>query len=380
MERPVPTAPPARTTMIMDDRPLERLIWRLPERTPLDLAARTFPLFEAKQAQTFPGLVLWDSWPLLRSDNSLYANAAGEQHWFALAAPRRADPDQRHDEARITHLIRSPAGFRVVGSLFPDDFTPGSREWSGSAMLDEAGEVTLRFTAAGRRGDGQPSAEQRLFTALASFDGVRFGQWQDCREIVAADDRLYVRVGRGPAVPGRVKGFRDPEAYRDEDGRDWLLFTASQPDTNSDYDGVIGLARVEGRHHQLLPALVDATGCSRELERPHIRAFGGRLYLFWSVQSDVLAPQCRNWPTGLYGATAERMEGPWTLLNGDGLVAGNPPDRPAQSYSWLVLPSGEVTSFADRLPVDGRSGFVGGFAPFVRLGVNAERAWIDHAG
>lgn len=354
------------------------LCWRLPAGGPADLEQRCFRAFPPEQAQLFEGLVVWDSWPLVRRDNSLYVGPSGEQHWFALAAPRRDDPDLRHGEARIHHLIRSPAGFEMVGPLFASGHTPGSREWSGSAVID-GGTVTLNFTAAGRLGDAEPSAEQRLFAAAAELrDG--FGPWGGCEELLVADGRTYRIVGPGPAIPGKVKGFRDPEPFRDKESADWLLFTGSNATAADEHDGVIGLARLGAGGYRPAQPLIDGSGTTRELERPHIRMFDHRLYLFWSVQAEVFSGSCAGWPTGLYGATAASMEGPWSLLNGDGLVAANPPSQPRQAYSWLVLPGGEITSFADHAVVNGRDSFLGGFAPFSRLSVDGDRAWVSDAG
>ena len=49
----------------------------------------------------------------------------------------------------------------------------------------------------------------------------------------------------------------------------------------------------------MLAPLVDATGFNNELERPHLRVFDGRYYLFWSTQAQVFAPDAGAWPTGL---------------------------------------------------------------------------------
>ena len=354
------------------------LRWLLSPGGPADAGTRSFPEYALAQARLFDGLVLWDSWPLLHRDGSLFLGERAQQHWFALAAPRNQDPDLRHAEARIHHLVRTASGFEMVGALFPDHFTPGSREWSGSAVIDGA-TVTMNFTAAGRRGDAEPSAEQRLFAASATMRDGRLGPWERCRELLSADGERYRVAGPGPAIPGRVKGFRDPELFRDEGARDWMLFTGSSAAIDADHDGVIGLAWFEdGRFLQCVP-LVDGSGITREMERPHIRLFDERLYLFWSVQSGMFGPACSGWPTGLYGATATGMQGPWSLLNGDGLVAANPSAQPHQAYSWLVLPDGEITSFADRFVVGGREVFVGGFAPFTRLTVNGDMAWVSSA-
>ena len=96
-------------------------------------------------------------------------------------------------------------------------------------------------------------------------------------------------------------------------------------------------------------------------------------YLFWSTQAKVFSPGSGDWPTGLYGAVAKSLVGPWRLLNKSGLVAANPPEAPAQAYSWLVLPNRTVTSFVDRWGDPYDNNFGGTFAPFVTLVLNDDR-------
>ena len=324
-------------------------------------------------------LTVWDAWPLLTLDGAIYRETDRTQLWFALGAPRHSDPDARHGLARI-HLLRSSGGdFAALGPAFPEGFTPGSREWSGSASIDPVGCVTLRFTAAGRRSEPTLSFEQRMFESrgLLTPDG-RISGWTSPREILSADGTIYRRADQAEGEIGKIKAFRDPEFFRDPGGTgDFLTFTASSAKIPSDYDGLVGLARLydDGTTEALAP-LVDATGFNNELERPHLRVFGGRYYLFWSTQSQVFAPNAGSWPTGLYGASAAALAGPWSLLNGDGLVAANPASVPAQAYSWLVLPDGTVTSFIDRWAASGSPKFIGAFAPFARLQFAGERVTL----
>lgn len=343
------------------------------------------PIAAAQVPSPLDALTVWDAWPLLTQDGSLYREASSTELWFALGAPRLDDPDFRHGLARIHLLRRSGNAFEALGPAFPEGFTPGSREWSGSAAIDSAGQVTLRFTAAGRRGEPTLSFEQRLFESrgLLAPDG-RITDWTAPREILAADGAVYRRADQAVGEIGKIKAFRDPEFFRDPGGAgDFLTFAASSAATPGDFDGLVGLARLnaDGSAEALAP-LVDATGFNNELERPHLRVFGGRYYLFWSTQTQVFAPDAGCWPTGLYGASAPALAGPWGLLNGDGLVAANPTSAPAQAYSWLVLPDGTVTSFIDRWPAPSQGGslgdahFIGVFAPFARLQFARERVTL----
>ncbi len=137
---------------------------------------------------------------------------------------------------------------------------------------------------------------------------------------------------------------------------------------------------------QLQPPLLQADGVNNELERPHVVVSDGLYYLFWSTQTHTFSPDVAAGPNGLYGAVASRFPGPYRPLNGSGLVCGNPVEEPAQTYSWLVLPTLEVVSFIDYWGLQGRSlardrtllraQFGGVPAPRFRLALAGETARI----
>lgn len=331
-----------------------------------------------------PGLVLWDMWPLADRAGAT-VTLAGRQWWFFLAAPRRDDPALRHDEAHIRLLARDE-GWTDHGPLFAPGFTPGSREWSGCAVLDPGGTVTLHFTAAGRYGAPR-DFEQRLFATRGRLsiagDGVRLDGWTPPAETIVADGRHYARVAQAPSVDGFIKGFRDPAAFRDPaDGRDYIVFTASHGGGSSaPFDGVLGLARADGDGWTLLPPPIDATGTTSELERPHVVVHAGRYYCFWSTDRSRFAPSAPG-VTGLYAMVAERLTGPWRPVNGTALVAGNPPAAPMQAYCWYVTGELDVISFVDRWAAPGAgadghavhaAAFGGTVAPWFRLAIVGDR-------
>lgn len=321
-----------------------------------------------------PGLDVWDAWPLADPTGNPVPWRCGEL-WFALAVERADDPEERHHLARIHHFHRKGGAFKHIGLTLPETISPAARQWSGSARL-ENGVVTLFFTATGHKGDASLSYHQRLFLTRAPLqaDG-EFGAWSKPVEFVQADGHFYRPANENKGQPGKIKAFRDPSHYRSRDGEDYILFTGSSGTQPSLHDGVIGAARADGDGYALLPPLITASGVNNELERPHIVEHDGRIYLFWSTQRGVFAPGIVA-PTGLYGATATSIDGPWTFLNGHGLVIGNPIERPTQAYSWWVLPDLSVTSFVDywgpennNLPEaeTRRARFGGTFAPFVHI-------------
>ena len=326
-----------------------------------------------------PGFEVWDHWPVLTTAGAL-AESAGGLLVIALVAPASPDPEDRHGVARLRLFHRTQAGWRDLGPVFREDDAPGSRQWSGSAVLsDSADAVRLFFTGVGMRGEHFPSVTQRLFEASASLsvidDTPQLGAWSTPVECVRPDGVYYETDMTGGGAIGTIKAFRDPFFFRDCGGEDWLLFTASDASAVSPWNGIVGAARRGDGGWLLQPPIVSAAGLNNELERPHVVAHSGSVYLFWSTQAKVFAPAGPVGPTGLYGLVAERWGAPWRPINGSGLVFANPPSAPLQAYSFQVLPDLSVWSFADmpkrREPPQGvgerRAAFVGGPAPVLHL-------------
>lgn len=324
-------------------------------------------------------LDVWDAWPVQDEDGNPHRLPHGNELWMALGSPKFPDPDERHGHARIHLILREGETWRHLGPAMPEGFSPGSREWSGSAVVDGMGStVTLYFTAAGRIGESNVSFEQRIFSALASLRIVegtpKLEDWRALDEIVVRDPAHYMSTTGGQHGVGKIKAFRDPAYFRDPgDAAEYLLFAGSCANSSSDYNGVVGLARrtCDGAGWETQPPLITADGLNNELERPHVIAHGGHYYLFWSTQRHVFNPESIAGPTGLYGMVSDNLHEGWQPINGTGLVFANPPETPAQTYSWFVLPDLTVTSFVDDWGGGERRSFSGTFAPFVKI-------WLDH--
>ena len=271
-----------------------------------------------------------------------------------LCAPVLPDPDARHAQARIRLMHQTAAGWRDLGPLLPDGFAPGSREWSGSAIVSPAHDrVTLYFTAAGYRGEAELSFAQRLFECsapLSLMDGLPcLGAWTAPVESTVADGVVYTRDMAGGGAIGTIKAFRDPAWFCDPaDGAEYLVFAASLAASTSPWNGAVGLARRAAGRWVLCPPPITADGLNNELERPHMVYHGGQYYCFWSTQHKVFAHPGPAGPNGLYGMAAQAITGPWLPLNATGLVFANPPEAPLQAYSWQVLHDLSVISFVDR--------------------------------
>ncbi|PVX28935.1 glycoside hydrolase family 68 protein [Sphingomonas pokkalii] len=338
-----------------------------------------------------PGHDVWDMWQIAHPDGRTVLRA-GRSWWFFLAAPRLDDPEGRHDLARIWLTSHGDDGWRDHGQAFPEGFTPGSREWSGSAVLEDDGvTLTHYFTAAGRRGEAT-TFEQRLFVSTGRFqlDGEtpRLDGWTTPEEIVAADGAVYAVADEAVAAPQGIKGFRDPGYFRDPaDGTDYVLFTANAGWVDTPVSGVIGIARRDDGPWRLESPILSSIGVNSELERPHILYRDGAYYLFWSTQARRFAEGIVA-PTGLYAMVADSMQGAWRPVNGTGLVAANPPERPTQAYCWWVTGEGDVLSFIDYAGIDadgavaladaeGRRRYFGGApAPFFSLDFAGDRVTI----
>lgn len=306
---------------------------------------------------------------------------------MALGAQRFPDPDERHAHARI-HLLQLKGGAWLhLGQAMPEGFSPGSREWSGSAVLAPgSSQVTLYFTATGRCGESTPTFEQRIFSATATLanrgDRPSLENWGELREIVEREPLHYMASDAGRSEVGAIKAFRDPAFFLDPaDGTAYLLFAASAAQSASDFNGVVGAAQADKdapTGWRTLAPLISADGLSNELERPHVIVHDHQYYLFWSTQQHVFDPQGPMGPTGLYGMISDDIRGPWQPLNGSGLVLANPAEAPRQAYSWLVLPDLRVISFVDdwgngQSPGEARR-FGATFAPVLQLALNGDSA------
>ncbi|QFY07750.1 glycoside hydrolase family 68 protein [Nonomuraea phyllanthi] len=364
--------------------------------------ATTAPAIDlAALPRILPEHDLWDLWPVQDEDGSTTL-IGGRELWMALSAPAQGHPEQRHDRARIRLLARDGAGrWSDLGYAFAGGASPGSREWSGSAVRRPDGTVSVFYTAAGRRGEARPTFRQRVVEtrpALITGGGrIRLSGDAAHREVLRPDGRVYLPADEADGSPGTIRAFRDPGWFRDPaDGREYLLVAASTAASTAGstaastaastagstagagrFTGAVALAGRRAGAWSLLPPLVVADGVNHELERPHIVVHRSRYYLFFSTQHHTFHPAGRA-PTGLYGFAAPGLTGPYEPLNGSGLVIRNPRAEPDQAYAWLVLPDLRVVSFANYRSAPGvdirreeaaraRANFGGTLAPVLEL-------------
>jgi levansucrase len=346
------------------------------------------------------GIDIWDSWPIRTADGSI-ADVCGRVVWVALAVPSVGDPVLRHDIARQrAFLAECDGSFDDLGPLFPDGDALGARQWAGSTMLD-GDRVHAYYTAVGIAGADPPGFRQRLVVATATLscdDGrPRFHGWSDHIELFPPDPRWYDTVDQIDGEPGFIKAFRDPFPFVDQaSGIEYVFLTASLSParSTSDFNGAIGVARRVGDglgDWELLEPLITADTVNNELERPHVVVVDGRYYLFFSTQRRTFHPDI-DAPTGLCGFVADEVLGPYLPINGHGLVFMNPPQRPVQAYSWLVLNDLSVVGFIDGYGIDADGKvlstpdrddrplrFGGTFSPTVHIAIDGHHAQLTAA-
>jgi levansucrase len=361
-------------------------LWTRPQLERVaETPSTTAPMIPWPAPRVLPGHDVWDPWPIQDAAGPPMV-AAGRELWIALSAPAHGHPEARHDVARLRLLGRRGDAWDDLGPVFADAASPGSREWSGSAVRRPDGSVSIYYTAAGRRGEPRPTFLQRVIEArvnlLVDGAGIRTEGAGAHREIVRPHEPEYVPADEVQGSPGEIRAFRDPGWFRDPaDGREHLLIAASVR-WRERFMGAVAIARKDRGGWSLLPALLRADGITHEIERPHVVVHGGRYYLFFSADRRAFHPRdCA--PTGLYGFVGSRLLGPYEPLNGSGLVIGNPRAQPDQAYAWLVLDDLRVVSFANYRSVDGddpraaaadtaRARFGGTIAPMLRLALDGD--------
>ncbi|HEU5161196.1 MAG TPA: glycoside hydrolase family 68 protein [Streptosporangiaceae bacterium] len=336
---------------------------------------------------------VWDLWPIQEEDGSIVA-VFGRELWMSLSAPALGHPEARHDHARLRLLAKRGDDWTDLGHVFPDGASPGSREWSGSAVRRRDGTVSVFYTAVGERGEPRPTFTQRVIEArprlVADRGRIMLERGVEHRAVLRPDGRTYLPTDEITGTPGNIKAFRDPGWFRDPaDGREYLLVAASVA-WRERFAGAVALAGALAGGWTLLPPLLAADGITNEIERPHIVVHDSTYYLFFSTQRHSFRPNgCA--PTGLYGFAAPAITGPYRPLNASGLVIGNPPAAPDQTYAWLVLPDLRVVSFLNYTWADGkdprlansdeaRAGFGGSIAPILHLALDGTSAHVSGGG
>nr|WP_163538196.1 glycoside hydrolase family 68 protein [Gracilibacillus sp. YIM 98692] len=119
--------------------------------------------------------------------------------------------------------------------MFPGGEALGSRQWAGSAMVDD-GKLHFFYTATGRKGEDHVTYEQRLAKASADIeitkkDGRSFNNWSDHDVILEPEGKYYQTMEEG--MQGDIAyAFRDPWFFEDpKTGEKYILFEGNSNGT-----------------------------------------------------------------------------------------------------------------------------------------------------
>lgn len=367
--------------------------------------ANTFPKFDNTQIKPFMnGYDIWDSWMALDENGNL-ASVEGYQMLCALGVKH----DDSEKIARIYYFYSQDGHhFLPGGTLFPNRIFNDIQEWSGSTLLRNDGMVqTFYTTAKGYLRNNIWQTFQRLATAIqrpSVVDGVlTFAEPTYHALLLEPDGILYQTVDQAddselsmPTQHNRNYGndqvnnlcFRDPFFFKDPiTKKNYLLFEANtgplyhaegtvrreyigsdsfEPDYRPTIDdlkanGCVGIAEFTDDQYtkvNSLPTLLTTNLITDEIERITLIYRNSVYYLFCVTHGNKLTIQGDEFVNRdlLLGFCSEALFGPYTALNGNGVVIQQKSDGPmytgqAQNtqyvYSWNVLPNLSVLSYAN---------------------------------
>jgi len=371
------------------------------ERTPETVA----PPAGASEIDPAPDLHIWDTWPL-RTRQGEIATVDGWQVLISLTAPGDVAPGDRHDIAEHRYFVsKDGRNWQDGGQLF-GEAALGTRQWAGSALLDD-GELYLYYTAAGDERTAELTYTQRLAVAHGGrldSSGQQLtidGPWS--HEILLEPDGKYYET---QTQSGEMTyTFRDPWFFEDpQTAESYLLFESNTPVDADDcggstdqqaFNGCVGLAvspTGDPLEWEFRPPIFDSVCVNQEIERPHLVVHEGRYYLFVSSHVDTFASGLAGYDA-LYGFVADSVGGDYQPLNDSGLVVTNPATAPFQAYSWLAVPCGDellVQGFLNypELAVESldeigalsddeqRRAFAGSLTPTLRVELEGDRTRI----
>ena len=337
------------------------------------------------------GIDIWDSWPIRNTDGSI-ADVCGQVVWVALAAPAVGDPGLRHDIAehrafllarrRLVRRSRSAVSRRRAPRQPPVGRIDRARRRPPDRLL---------------HADAAPGFRQRLAAATATVDCVgglpRFVDWSEARRDPAARSRALRHRRPDSGEPGFIKAFRDPFPFVDPaSGEQYLFFTgslspASSTPTSTARSGSPGAAATRSTTGNCSIRSSLPTASTTSWSARTWSCTTGCYYLFISTQSRTFHPDVRRRP-GCTASSPTPCSVRTDRSTGTARVFVNPPSRPRQAYSWLVLNDLSVVGFVDAYGYDGdtdemvlterrdarRAEFGGTFSPTVHIGLDGDRA------
>lgn len=319
---------------------------------------------------------LWDFWFAPRKSGEPY-------HLFYLQAPRSlSDSDMRHAVATVGHATSTDL---VHWEELPMALGPGpTRSWDDRAIW--TGSIIERDKLYYLFYTGTSLIEEGLIQRIGLATSTNLLTWERCpiNPLVEADIRWYEKHDSGDWID---EACRDPYVvFVPSENVYYMFFCARAKDGPPDSRGVIGCARSHDLlDWEMLPP-VSEPGEFGYLEVPQVISLNNSLYMLFCTDFARHAAQRiqRTGPSGQWFGThylcAERITGPYRLLNDEGLVA----DRHGQFYAGKIIegPDGSLVFMAWH-GLDETGNFVGGLsnpAPVTqladgRLSVATEQLW-----
>ncbi|KPY60615.1 Levansucrase [Pseudomonas amygdali pv. sesami] len=355
---------------------------------------------------------IWDTMPLRELDGTV-VSVNGWSVIVTLTADRHPDDPQyvgangrydikrdwedRHGRARMCYWYsRTGKDWIFGGRVMAEGVSPTTREWAGTpVLLNDKGDIDLYYTCV-TPGAAIAKVRGRIVT---SDKGVELKDFTEVKTLFEADGKYYQTEAQNSTW-----NFRDPSPFIDpNDGKLYMVFEGNVAGERGTHTvgaaelgpvppgheeiggarfqvGCIGLAvakDLSGDEWEILPPLVTAVGVNDQTERPHYVFQDGKYYLFTISHKFTYADGVTG-PDGVYGFVGEHLFGPYRPMNASGLVLGNPPAQPFQTYSHCVMPNGLVTSFIDSVPTSGEDYRIGGTeAPTVRILLEGDRSFVQ---
>ena len=355
---------------------------------------------------------IWDTMPLRSLDGTI-VSVDGWSVIFTLTAQRNSNNSQyldsagnyditsdwtnRHGRARICYWYsRTGKDWIFGGRVMAEGVSPTEREWAGTPiLLNEDGDIDLYYTCV------TPGAtiSKVKGKVLTSEEGVSLTGFNEVKSLFSADGVFYQTESQNP-----YWNFRDPSPFIDpNDGKLYMVFEGNVGGErgshivgkqekgilppghldvgNAKYQvGCIGMAVAKdltGEEWEILPPLVTAVGVNDQTERPHF-VFQDEKYYLFTISHKFTYADGLSGPDGVYGFLSDKLTGPYSPMNGSGLVLGNPPSQPFQTYSHCVMPNGMVTSFIDNVPTSNGDYRIGGTeAPTVKIVLSGNRSYVE---
>ena len=355
---------------------------------------------------------IWDTMPLRSLDGTI-VSVDGWSVIFTLTAQRNSNNSQyldsagnyditsdwtnRHGRARICYWYsRTGKDWIFGGRVMAEGVSPTAREWAGTPiLLNEDGDIDLYYTCV------TPGAtiSKVKGKVLTSEEGVSLTGFNEVKSLFSADGVFYQTESQNP-----YWNFRDPSPFIDpNDGKLYMVFEGNVGGErgshivgkqekgilppghldvgNAKYQvGCIGMAVAKdltGEEWEILPPLVTAVGVNDQTERPHF-VFQDEKYYLFTISHKFTYADGLSGPDGVYGFLSDKLTGPYSPMNGSGLVLGNPPSQPFQTYSHCVMPNGMVTSFIDNVPTSNGDYRIGGTeAPTVKIVLSGNRSYVE---